>query len=323
MSPDQSPYICEDLQLSALVILYWDHILTFGDEVRYLWSYPITLGSWLFFINRYTAFIFNVIVFYNAALYGPSKPFKEHVMTRLMVIDAISWPNTTSICFVASQAIVAGQLYLQSVFTHYGVVQNVSSAFLCVLVVLIVTLAVWTLVTAPEDNAPEDNTCPQPGISSEIASRHALLWGCLMSFDVAIFVLTVLRTWRSFYSGSHRRSNMPLTDLLLRDGAMYFLAIVVAYAANVGTFFVGSLTKLLNFNLISEKLHSSQLRGCLSTFGSTIATTLASRVIINLHKTADRDMVGTTLTLRTSIIRTPMQFRHSTTIHCDFATTGD
>jgi hypothetical protein len=154
-------------------------------------------------------------------------------MTRLMVIDAISWPNTTSICsshpkllWLVRLSIGARSSLLTKrrpviftirVYALWSCSKRILT-FLCVLVILIVTLAVWTLVTAPEDNVPEDNTCPQPGISSEIASRHALLWGCLMSFDVAIFVLTVLRTWRSFYSGSHRRSNMPLTDLLLRDG---------------------------------------------------------------------------------------------------------
>lgn len=40
----------------SLAILYYDTLLTFGDEVKFFWQEPKFGASWLFFINRYFSF---------------------------------------------------------------------------------------------------------------------------------------------------------------------------------------------------------------------------------------------------------------------------
>jgi hypothetical protein len=37
----------------CIVILVYDHLLTFDSEVEHFWSTPFTLGNALFFANRY------------------------------------------------------------------------------------------------------------------------------------------------------------------------------------------------------------------------------------------------------------------------------
>ncbi|KAH8794205.1 hypothetical protein DL96DRAFT_190440 [Flagelloscypha sp. PMI_526] len=89
-------------------------------------------------------------------------------------------------------------------------------------------------------------------------------------FDSAVFILTLVKGYRrmDFTRGIGVTIMMPLTRVMMRDGALYFLAIIVANAANVATFY----------------LHSHRLRGSLSTFASSISVTLASRIMLNLHK---------------------------------------
>lgn len=45
--------IGKGLSYSAFTLLIWDVLLTFGDEVRYVWSAKFTLVKGLFFFNRY------------------------------------------------------------------------------------------------------------------------------------------------------------------------------------------------------------------------------------------------------------------------------
>lgn len=41
-------------------ILYYDHLITFGDEVRQVWSRPKRAGAYWFFFSRYFAFFTNL-----------------------------------------------------------------------------------------------------------------------------------------------------------------------------------------------------------------------------------------------------------------------
>ncbi|KAF8992075.1 hypothetical protein BDQ17DRAFT_1332510 [Cyathus striatus] len=48
--------------LLALSVLYYDHILTFGDEVNFIWKRQKRGSAYWFFINRYVACVGNVLV---------------------------------------------------------------------------------------------------------------------------------------------------------------------------------------------------------------------------------------------------------------------
>lgn len=39
--------------VAAFVLLLWDHILTFEQEVKYIWPSRATVIKWLFLVNRY------------------------------------------------------------------------------------------------------------------------------------------------------------------------------------------------------------------------------------------------------------------------------
>jgi hypothetical protein len=58
--------------LASVVLVYYDHALTFPDEVRVVWSRTSWKGTWLFLLNRYLTFAtYVVVVVFNWA------PFSE------------------------------------------------------------------------------------------------------------------------------------------------------------------------------------------------------------------------------------------------------
>ena len=46
----------------GFAILYYDHFLTFGEELLVVWKRPKRLGAYWFFANRYFAFFANIAV---------------------------------------------------------------------------------------------------------------------------------------------------------------------------------------------------------------------------------------------------------------------
>ena len=43
-----------------VAILFYDHLLTFSAEVSYIWPEPISLNTFLFYLNRYISFVGNI-----------------------------------------------------------------------------------------------------------------------------------------------------------------------------------------------------------------------------------------------------------------------
>ncbi|SRR5216683_2246770 len=52
----------------ALSILVYDHMLTFGDEVRYIWRRPITSVKVLYIILRYSVALAELVYFQGETL---------------------------------------------------------------------------------------------------------------------------------------------------------------------------------------------------------------------------------------------------------------
>lgn len=112
---------------------------------------------------------------------------------------------------------------------------------------------------------PPESTGCSTGLSWSQSWRLAVIWCCVMVFDFIVVALTLFKTIqiKLVSGGTH-----TLTELLTRDGAMYFGAISLASLANVLTFFYGS----------------EITRGVATTITNTLSCTLVSRLMFNLRK---------------------------------------
>ncbi|KIY53754.1 hypothetical protein FISHEDRAFT_68620 [Fistulina hepatica ATCC 64428] len=131
----------------------------------------------------------------------------------------------------------------------------------------VVTVSYRATGMRPLSLIPSSHARRTPSYHSR-GARLATSWEALMVFDALIFFLTFART----YSVSRRTralwSNftaVPLTTIMLRDGAIYFAVMSLANLAN---------------------LAGSYLKGCLSSFTSCISITMMSRLMLNLHERA-------------------------------------
>jgi hypothetical protein len=50
------------MHIVSIAVIYYDHILTFSEEMHLMWSRPFTRGSWVFLLNRYVAFVGYIAV---------------------------------------------------------------------------------------------------------------------------------------------------------------------------------------------------------------------------------------------------------------------
>ncbi|KAL0958498.1 hypothetical protein HGRIS_000641 [Hohenbuehelia grisea] len=147
---------------------------------------------------------------------------------------------------------------------------------------VLISVSSYSLVGQDNDHAQTVSGC-HIGLSKSTGIRIAMAWEALLVYDTLLIILTIFKTYEttrrasnSALGGFWRRlwvghGGLNILALVLRDGALYFIVMALANLANILTFyFAGSL-----------------LRGGLSTFASIISVTMMSRLMLNLHKSAD------------------------------------
>ncbi|PPQ78129.1 hypothetical protein CVT25_015654 [Psilocybe cyanescens] len=110
----------------------------------------------------------------------------------------------------------------------------------------------------------------QIGYSRATATKLAVSWEALIAYDSFIFGLLL---WKTF--GERRTrfpvigvNRLPLRDLLIRDGVIYYLVAVLVNLANAITFY----------------FPQPVMRGCLSNVSCNISIIMMSRLMLNLHE---------------------------------------
>lgn len=137
--------------------------------------------------------------------------------------------------------------------------------FFAVFAIALATVAGWS-VAHGGSTIIDVPTCAL-SITMKSGIALAVAWEAQAALDMVTFVLTV---WKSFQMLRGRRRNDwhfgNITDVILRDGAIYFGSIMLINIANLLTYY----------------LASDLLRGMLSTFASCLSITLVSRLLLNL-----------------------------------------
>ncbi|KAK7464730.1 hypothetical protein VKT23_005936 [Stygiomarasmius scandens] len=262
---DQS--INDYLQIVASVILYFDHLLTFGDEVAYIWLRPKIRSSYWFLLNRYMVELQTAV---GAALQlaGLStSPFViKHYVPLLVVFNgslvnflfslriyALYHRSWNIICVIAaSHATVIG-LSLWSIFGELGIDTHRERAF-------------------EQFVYPSGDDRPQPG--------QVIPWACLLGHDSLMFILLFCKA----RSVRRQQIHIPLLDLLYRDGVLYYGVVCLAYMANILTFFFRPVQSARSY-----------MQGGLTAFSTFLAISMMSRIILNLHKTSYEGIYSPTL----------------------------
>ncbi|KAF9782970.1 hypothetical protein BJ322DRAFT_1158656 [Thelephora terrestris] len=175
--------------LTGFVVLLWDHLLTFEDEIEYIWKWPVQPSKVVFLFNRY---------FVEAAL-------------CLSVYAAISfsWLKRTSATVT---------FHIQSVW------EKRRSVTYALLVGFCITYGVTVVCAGLVINDLQSHILWIPEINSCIVPHKPLpfigVWAGMVTFDIFVLVMLFTNAVDRPY-----RQNSDVVDTLRRDGVK-FLAVV-------------------------------------------------------------------------------------------------
>ncbi|KAF5324247.1 hypothetical protein D9619_011401 [Psilocybe cf. subviscida] len=257
------------LHVFAVSFLFYDHAITLGDEVEYLWKRPKTRSTLWFFVTRYMGLFGNIAVTILAFTSMSSASCKRYSLYRQILL-------------VATQVVVCILLTLR-IYALYGCSSRIL-AFMLASGLVLLGISSWSLFGQKIVDAPQAAGC-HTGLGFKTSIRIAAAWEALLVYDCIIFGLTIFKTWTARLDHAITGINIPLITLLLRDGAIYFVVLAFCNLSNILTFYVAG----------------PFMRGGLSTFASCISLTMICRLMLNLHRTADSGIYTTDRTLTDGI----------------------
>ncbi|KAL4246339.1 hypothetical protein ABKN59_009105 [Abortiporus biennis] len=265
-------FIRQYTRIVGIAILYYDYLVTFDDEVQYIWRYK---GSslWLFYINRYFSL---VAIIPELAISFPSILGTDEACHQFTAYSQI--------IIVVAQLIVSVVLLLRT-FALYDRSWRILGLMLSVGIPL-VGFIIWSIAIQETGLSSIYMGCTVAG-TPKSQFYLSIAWMALILFDILIFLLTIMKTYqerRTCHSAILGRMG-SLIDLIYKDGAIYFGIMASVNIANTITFYT----------------LPPALQACLSRLASSISVSLITRLILNLRKQAFTRTIETGLDPRMSL----------------------
>jgi len=242
--------------LASFVVLLYDHVLTFDDEVRYVWRGNKKLVTWLFFINRYlTPLGFAVNI--NAYL--------SRVWTPVICANFVRYEGAMTLIGISVASLMMGVRVTAIYRGNRMVLSLISLMFLGM-----VGVNAWLLTSGQPVHHPIGiHGCsmifgPQIGGWASASAWLPLL------YDTVVVALVVLRTRdivRVKVSGQYH-----VVNTLIKDGLLYYSVILAA--------------NLVLALMISKS--SDGVKNICAQFQLLITVTMMSRITLNLRKNMQR-----------------------------------
>ncbi|KAF9460077.1 hypothetical protein BDZ94DRAFT_1311847 [Collybia nuda] len=268
--------VLNSINLVAMTILLFDHALTFGDEVKYMWKCKITLFSVLFLANRYFApvamvcYVVGVLLPYNIQQHIYPKFFGSSFdgCNFLSVFTLfISQPELAFMILCAPTLAIAETILILRVYAVYQnnkiILSLLSSVFLVQL-----GLGGYIIRGAFTHGSHLLDLMRQSDVFDTIK---------LMLFLPPLVFDSLVAGFLTF--GLYRRSKasiseMSLTNLIIRDGSLYFF---VVFGSNLVWTIIGLIVhlKFKSYSLGFAPVY---------TMSSSITTTMIGRLTLNLRK---------------------------------------
>ncbi|KAF8876008.1 hypothetical protein BD779DRAFT_178612 [Infundibulicybe gibba] len=250
------------LRVFALVFLYYDHLITMDREIKFVWARPKKPSTYWFLANRYFLPSVNIVVtLFEFTPFKSLKSCESYRVSRQVLIVA----NHILVSVLMTMRVYA--LYGRSswILGSMAIVGAAAGGVTC-----------WVLSAGQNTTTSQQIFGCNTGLSYNTSRRLVIIWKASFAYDSIIFALTLMRTWRAGRN-IEVRAQLPITTLLLRDGAIYFAVMALSNLANILTFyFCGPF-----------------LRGRLSEFSSSISVTMMSRIMLNLHETTGAGIFST------------------------------
>ncbi|KAJ6568992.1 hypothetical protein B0H19DRAFT_1256677 [Mycena capillaripes] len=231
----------------SLAVLCYDHLLTFGDEINFIWRRPKRLSFFLFVTLRYVSLLSNI---------------------GMMVLALGDVPLEMSPIVPRENRADYSPMYSAMLGLRIYAMYNFNKIVLLFLIAvgaITVLLAMWSITGDTWVLATQVSGCEYP-VSKQSAIRMAGAWEAQFFCDANVFVLTVIRAYLQPF-----RMPGSILSHMMRDGALYFAVIALVNLGNILMYYLGN----------------PWIAGSLSWFTTTLSVTMISRLMLHLHKVAD------------------------------------
>ncbi|KAJ3970990.1 hypothetical protein EV361DRAFT_913470 [Lentinula raphanica] len=266
ISAAQQQRLEDYFHLFSITFLYWDHIITFPDELQYLWTRSMGWSTALFFFNRYFATLGNIVVtvslFSSGLTESSCRPF--HLFRELLL--------------VLTQVIVCILLTVR-IYALYHCSKRMLS-YMLVTGFTLGGLAIFAIFFGQSSQSVLTSTGCHTQLTLITSIQVAAAWEALFLYDSILFIMTLHKAYKTRHDLRQERLRIPLVVIILRDGSIYFGVMALANLINISTFYYPD----------------PFLRGALCTFASSMSVTMMSRLMLNLHKIAETGLYTSHIT---------------------------
>lgn len=235
--------------LASSLINIYDHLLTFDEEVKYVWQAKISLPTCCFFVFRYVPPVVSIVNFF--ADHDPR--FTGSVCSNWI------WLPVTNAPIVSAST---GVILILRVYAIYNrarwVLILLSAIFLGEIAVML-----WSVPGGSPAVLPPGWVGCLPSKKPGTGNRLSAMFMAALVFDSSVFLLTLSR---SIYL-RFKNSTVGLIQLIVRDGIIYFFIIFIV--------------NLLNVFLLT--LAPDDIGAINTPFASLITSTMVSRLMFNLR----------------------------------------
>ncbi|KAH8115922.1 hypothetical protein DFH11DRAFT_1542729 [Phellopilus nigrolimitatus] len=238
--------------LVAFAILYYDYVLTFGDEVRFFWGRRANSVTLLFFLNRYLSVLGNVpVILQSFAGWSPEgcshfQKYHQFFSVGVQIIVGIILIIRTYALYECNPRIAI----IMAIFAFMLTCASRNRAL---------RLVVYAGMSSVDFARDKTNHTLSTGLSGA--------WGGLLLFDSAIFTLTFFKA-----IGIWKLGTRGLIHVLVRDGENDILP-------SPGD---GEPFKYTYFRIRRVRTQPI-LRGVSTTFANAVSVTMVSRLMLNLQ----------------------------------------
>jgi len=243
--------------VAAVVLLLYDTIINFSDEINMIWLQRWSVGKVLYIITRYSCFLDAIVVlWYNFATNLSSESCR-------VLYEMTNWLMTFGV-------IICQIVFIIRTYAIWGRSTSVL-AYLCL---VLVTAIVVSVVELNKSNisvifVPSPSSMVVPCVPILGNNRLFICFFFVMVVELNILCLSLVKGFSQW-----RRSSTPLVHTLYRDGVVYFAVLFSISLMNL--IFVLKTFNTPYFYIVAEPQR-------------VFHSVLASRVIINVRKALSVD----------------------------------
>ncbi|KAA1472315.1 hypothetical protein DENSPDRAFT_838545 [Dentipellis sp. KUC8613] len=233
-------YTVKYVQVASLALLAYDTILTFDQEVEYIWSWKLNAPQILYFISRYSPYIDTILDVYDYVAMNPNPRACRTTYGISSVFNATGTALSEIILIMRTYALYDRSTKFLYIFGTIWIVA--------------VSVVLWAVSEFVKSTVFEPQ--PNPAIPGcNLASASSIVFICFAVLLVMESIIVGCTIWKGI-TLIRRAKTSNLLRTFYRDSIMYYLAIFPFTVGNV-IILLTAPTELLDlFDTLTRVLHA-------------------------------------------------------------------